>query len=271
MCSSPTCPSASLRNSSTSRSPGSVQVLAPALHKYLIPCPPAEPCDRISTICSSAWSSAPCATTTERSAWYVTVEGMTTRLESERRVARELRNGSRQKGRRDPAPRRVRPRRRRRPIGTALGDDDWQYSGRRSRALASRRDAGSSHGDAALRNGLAISACSQCAPAPLPHRVDSPRRCVADGTRRPDCVSRQRSRSARSAGRSHRGVDRAFDVPMSTSVSMPSRPSSKAHPAAIDRLAATPPRVTSSWPFPPSKRWCASAIRSFASHYSRRC
>lgn len=119
---------------------GSVQVLAPALHKYLIPCPPAEPSAEFDYMQQRVVVGA-LRNDDGAVGLVVTIEDVTARLENERRVARQLRDGS-------PAERVVAIRRLAEfepaddlgPIGTALADDDWQVRRAAVRALASRRD-----------------------------------------------------------------------------------------------------------------------------------
>jgi HEAT repeat protein len=119
---------------------GSVQVLAPALHKYLIPCPPAEPSAEFD--CMQQRVVVGALRNDEGAAGLVvTVEDVTARLERERELARQLREGA-------PADRVAAIRRLAEldsegvgPIGHALGDDDWQVRRAAVRALAAKRDA----------------------------------------------------------------------------------------------------------------------------------
>jgi len=119
---------------------GSVQVLAPALHKYLIPCPPAEPSTEFDRMQQRVVVGA-LRNDEGAAGLVVTVEDVTARLERERELARQLREGS-------PADRVAAIRRLAEldsegvgPIGQALGDDDWQVRRAAVRALAAKRDA----------------------------------------------------------------------------------------------------------------------------------
>ena len=119
---------------------GSVQVLAPALHKYLIPCPPAEPSTEFDRMQQRVVVGA-LRNDEGAAGLVVTVEDVTARLEHERELARQLREGA-------PADRVAAIRRLAEldsegvgPIGHALGDDDWQVRRVAVRALAAKRDA----------------------------------------------------------------------------------------------------------------------------------
>ncbi len=187
-------------------------MLAPALHKYLIPCAPIEPSTEFDRMQQRVVIG---ALRNEDGALglVVTVEDVTARLETERRVARQLRDGS-------PAERVVairelatfEPSEGVGPIGSALADDDWQVRGAAVRALASRRDARArGHGDqrAARRTSQFQRAEQRLAAAVADRRRRHRRAGVADGA----C----RCRSSYSGGtgarhatppRGHRRADR---------------------------------------------------------------
>ena len=120
---------------------GSAQILAPALHKYLIPCSPIEPSSEFDRMQQRVVVG---ALRDESGAvgLVVTVEDVTARLENERRMARQLREGSTAErlgavqslagseptGGRD-------------PLETALRDEHWEVRRAAVRAVAARRDA----------------------------------------------------------------------------------------------------------------------------------
>ncbi len=120
---------------------GSAQVLAPALHKYLIPCAPIQPSTEFDRMQQRVVIGA-LRNDDGALGLVVTVEDVTARLETERRVARRLREGS--AAERVVAIRELatfEPTEGVGPIGSALADDDWQVRGAAVRALAHRRDA----------------------------------------------------------------------------------------------------------------------------------
>ena len=120
---------------------GSAQVLAPALHKYLIPCAPIPPSTEFDRMQQRVVIGA-LRNDDGALGLVVTVEDVTARLETERRVARQLREGS--AAERVVAIRELatfEPTEGVGPIGSALADDDWQVRGAAVRALAHRRDA----------------------------------------------------------------------------------------------------------------------------------
>jgi HEAT repeat protein len=120
---------------------GSPQVLAPALHRFLIPCAPLEPSTEFEqmqqrVVVGSLRDDA------RAHGLVVTVEDVTTRLERERQLARELRSC-------DPATRveavhQLAPLQSPDtlgPLGSAMGDDDWRVRRAAVRALAAREGA----------------------------------------------------------------------------------------------------------------------------------
>ncbi len=118
---------------------GAVQVLAPAFHKYLIPCPPLEPSTEFDRM-QQRVVIGPLRGDEGAVGLIVTVEDVTFRLERERQLSRLLRDGS--------AADRVAAVRQLAeldnpdglgPIETALSDDDWQVRRSAVRALAAQR------------------------------------------------------------------------------------------------------------------------------------
>jgi HEAT repeat protein len=132
---------------------GSAQVLAPALHKYLIPCPPLEPSLEFDHMQQRVVVGA--LRDAHRSVGLViSVEDVTERLERERQLAHQLREQSpsaRLKAveqlAREPADGIG-------PLSVAIGDDDWRVRRAAVKALAARRDEALVDGIiAALRDG----------------------------------------------------------------------------------------------------------------------
>jgi HEAT repeat protein len=120
---------------------GSAQVLAPALHKFLIPCPPLEPSEEFDRMQQRVVVGA--LRDEERAVGLVvTIEDVTMRLEQERKLARHLRDT-------DPAVRLLAVRRLSTfeptdglgPLASAMADEDWQVRRSVVRALAARNDA----------------------------------------------------------------------------------------------------------------------------------
>ncbi len=120
---------------------GAVQVLAPAFHKYLIPCAPLEPSEEFDRM-QQRVVIGPLRGDGGAVGLIVTVEDVTLRLERERQLSRQLRDGS--------AADRVAAVRTLAelddpdglgPIEAALSDDDWQVRRSAVRALASQRHA----------------------------------------------------------------------------------------------------------------------------------
>ena len=133
---------------------GSAQVLAPALHKFLIPCAPSAPSEEFDHMQQRVVVGA--LRDDERVVGLVmSIEDVTERLGRERRLARELR---------DAAPE-IRIKAVQQfavpestdglgPLGEALVDDDWRVRRAAVRTLAARRDASLVDGIvAALRDG----------------------------------------------------------------------------------------------------------------------
>ena len=120
---------------------GSVQVLAPAIHKFLIPCAPIEPSAEFDRMQQRVIVGA--LRDDDRAVGLVlTIEDVTTRLERERQLARQLREAN-------PVDRAFAVRQLAElettdelgPIEMALNDEDWQVRRTAVRALGSRRDA----------------------------------------------------------------------------------------------------------------------------------
>jgi len=133
---------------------GSVQVLAPALHKFLIPCPPLEPSSEFDRMQQRVVVGA--LLDEDRAVGLVvTIEDVTARLERERALARQLREGNASD--RIVAVGRLadlEPTEGLGPIEGALGDEDWEVRRAAVRALAARRDAALLNSVvAALRDG----------------------------------------------------------------------------------------------------------------------
>ena len=116
-------------------------MLAPALHKFLIPCPPLEPSDEFDRMQQRVVIG---ALRDEEHAvgLVVSIEDVTARLEQERRLARQLRDA-------DPAVRAravkqlstIEPLEGVGPLASAIGDEDWQVRRSAVKALAHRNDA----------------------------------------------------------------------------------------------------------------------------------
>jgi HEAT repeat protein len=120
---------------------GAVEVLAPAFHKYLIPCPPLEPSAEFDRM-QQRVVVGPLRGDEGTEGLIVTVEDVTSRLDRERQLSRLLRDGS--------AADRVAAVRKLAeldtpdglgPIETALSDEDWQVRRTAVRALATQRHA----------------------------------------------------------------------------------------------------------------------------------
>jgi len=119
---------------------GSAQVLAPALHKFLIPCPPAEPSAEFDymqqRVVVGALRDAHRAV-----GLVVSIEDVTERLEQERQLARELKDGSpatRLKAVERLSP--LQPIDGVGPLGAAMADEDWRVRRAAVKALSTRRD-----------------------------------------------------------------------------------------------------------------------------------
>ncbi len=116
---------------------GAVQVLAPALHKFLIPCAPVEPSTEFDRMQQRVVVGA--LRDDDRAVGLVvTIEDVTARLERERQLARQLRDGDaadRVAGR-PPAGRARTDRRPRSDRNRRWSDEDWQV--RRTRGACAR-------------------------------------------------------------------------------------------------------------------------------------
>jgi HEAT repeat protein len=120
---------------------GSAQVLAPALHKFLIPCPPAGPSREFDYMQQRVVVGA--LRDAHRAVGLViSVEDVTERLEQERELARQLKDTSpaaRLKAVEKLSP--LPPIDEVGPLGAAMADDDWRVRRVAVKALAARRDA----------------------------------------------------------------------------------------------------------------------------------
>lgn len=119
---------------------GSAQVLAPALHKFLIACPPLQPSQEFERMQQRVVVGA------LRDAHHavglaISVEDVTQRLEHERQLARQLRDASpaaRLKAIEQLSP--VQPVHGLGPLETAMADEDWRVRRAAVKNLAGRRD-----------------------------------------------------------------------------------------------------------------------------------
>ena len=132
---------------------GSAQVLAPALHKYLIPCPPLEPSDEFDHMQQRVVVGA--LRDAHRSVGLVmSIEDVTERLERERELARQLRDQSPSARLKAVEQLAHEPADGIGPLGVAMGDEDWRVRRAAVKALAARRDEALVDGViAALRDG----------------------------------------------------------------------------------------------------------------------
>ncbi len=132
---------------------GSAQVLAPALHKYLIPCPPLEPSDEFDHMQQRVVVGA--LRDAHRSVGLVmSIEDVTERLERERELARQLRDQSPSARLKAVEQLAHEPAEGIGPLGVAMGDEDWRVRRAAVKALAARRDEALVDGViAALRDG----------------------------------------------------------------------------------------------------------------------
>jgi HEAT repeat protein len=119
---------------------GSAQVLAPALHKFLIPCPPVEPSAEFEhmqqRVVVGALRDAHCAV-----GLVMSIEDVTARLARERALARELSESSptaRLKAIEHLSP--LEPVDGIGALGVAMADEDWRVRRAAVKALAARRD-----------------------------------------------------------------------------------------------------------------------------------
>ena len=119
---------------------GSAQVLAPALHKFLIPCPPATPSSEFEYMQQRVVVGA--LRDAHRAVGLViSIEDVTERLERERELARQLRDRSpsaRLKAVEQLSP--LEPTDGMGPLGVAMADDDFRVRRAAVKALAARRD-----------------------------------------------------------------------------------------------------------------------------------
>ena len=120
---------------------GAAQVLAPAIHKFLIPCPPLEPSPEFDRMQQRVVIGA--LRDDQRAVGLVvTIEDVTTRMERERELGRRLRDA-------EPAERLAAIEQLSRlssidglgPLGDAIADDHWQVRRAAVRAIAGRTDA----------------------------------------------------------------------------------------------------------------------------------
>ena len=132
---------------------GSAQVLAPALHKYLIPCPPLEPSHEFEHMQQRVVVGA--LRDAHRSVGLVmSIEDVTERLERERELARQLRDQSPSARLEAVEQLAHEPADGIGPLGVAMGDEDWRVRRAAVKALAARRDEALVDGViAALRDG----------------------------------------------------------------------------------------------------------------------
>ena len=132
---------------------GSAQVFAPALHKYLIPCPPLEPSDEFDYMQQRVVVGA--LRDAHRSVGLVlSIEDVTERLTRERQLARQLREQSPSARLKAVEQLAHEPSDGIGPLGVAIGDDDWRVRRAAVKALAARRDEALVDGViAALRDG----------------------------------------------------------------------------------------------------------------------
>ena len=132
---------------------GSAQVLAPALHKYLIPCAPLEPSHEFEHMQQRVVVGA--LRDAHRSVGLVmSIEDVTERLERERELARQLRDQSPSARLEAVEQLAHEPAEGIGPLGVAMGDEDWRVRRAAVKALAARRDEALVDGViAALRDG----------------------------------------------------------------------------------------------------------------------
>ena len=119
---------------------GSAQVLAPAIHKYLIPCPPLVPSDEFQQMQQRVVVGA-LHDDQHTVGLVISIEDVTERLVRERRLARELRDATplaRLKAVEQFDPLEAEGLG---PLAGAMADDDWRVRRAAVRALSVRRDA----------------------------------------------------------------------------------------------------------------------------------
>lgn len=120
---------------------GSPQVLAPAIHKFLIPCRPLEPSGEFDQMQQRVVVGA-LRDDDRLVGLVISVEDVTARLDAERRLGRQLKDA-------DPAARAdavrqlaaVEPTEGLGPLASAIGDEEWHVRRAAVRAIASRRNA----------------------------------------------------------------------------------------------------------------------------------
>lgn len=118
---------------------GAVEVLAPAFHRYLIPCAPRSPSNHFSRMQQHVTIS-PLRTRDEVAGAVVTVQDVTERLERERELATQLRSGDegvRLRAARALAQEKARPT----LLREALGDTSWRVRDAAAGGLARAEDA----------------------------------------------------------------------------------------------------------------------------------
>ena len=220
------------------------QVLAPAFHHYLIPCPPVDAVAALRPHAAARRRSARCARTARIVGVMVTIEDVTARLDAERALAAALRSADagardardRAAGRADAieAPGAVEP---------ALRDDDWQV--RRAAVDGARRHARSAlvdvAADRAARGAPRLQRAEQRAAAAVAHRRRRDR-AAGRAAARPDADLRIQAALALGEQRAPGGGRRA---------DRGARRSRRQRPLPRDRGARPPARAptrSSRWP-----------------------
>lgn len=118
---------------------GSAQVLAPALHKFLIPCPPLEPSEAFEHMQQRVVVGA--LRDAHRAVGLVmSIEDVTERLERERELARQFRGQSPSARLKAVEELAHEPGDGMGPLGVAMADDDWRVRRAAVKALAAWRD-----------------------------------------------------------------------------------------------------------------------------------
>lgn len=118
---------------------GSPQVLAPALHKFLIPCAPVVPSEEFEQMQQRVVVGA-LRDDHHAVGLVISVEDVTERLEHERRLARELRNATPDVRLKAVEQFGARQTEGLGPLADAMSDEDWRVRRAAVRALAARRD-----------------------------------------------------------------------------------------------------------------------------------
>ncbi|HUP39800.1 MAG TPA: HEAT repeat domain-containing protein [Vicinamibacterales bacterium] len=119
---------------------GAPQVLAPALHKFLIPCPPIARSEEFDQMQQRVVVGA-LRDDQHAVGLVISVEDVTERLEHERRLARELRNATPEVRLKAVEQFELHQPEGLGPLADAMGDQDWRVRRAAVRALAARRDA----------------------------------------------------------------------------------------------------------------------------------